>query len=163
MKKLGWSVLTGALLVIATSLLVAGNATNKESSKPIDKVGAAMTPEGKADLKWARGVAMDFLEAESNRSGSSCGLLSPELFRAVRDAAIQNKSSYLSTGFTNVDFKATITSEEVSPNGHEVIFAGILKDNGTDFPDVDFRLRVVRESAQGKWMIRFIKATERKK
>jgi hypothetical protein len=60
------------------------------------------------------------------------------------------------------DFHAPkIVSEEVSPNGSEVIFSGLLRGSDSIVSaDADFILRVAKESEGGKWSVRLLRLEE---
>jgi hypothetical protein len=118
-------------------------------------VASADDTKSKAELKWARKVATDFLEAVNNGEAAAVGFLSPELSKGM-------KAEEVFQLFWASDAK--ILSEHVAPNGCEVIFAGVLPGftyEGTkSLPDKDFPLRVAKENG-GRWNVRFIRVTER--
>jgi hypothetical protein len=112
-----------------------------------------------AGVKWAKRVAMDFLETacETGHYADIAGLLSPDLARAVSEDS--------RWPFAGLYCDPRFTSEELAPNGSEVLFTGVLK--ATEYyhdaggQDADFTLRVAKESASGKWSIRFLRVKER--
>jgi hypothetical protein len=115
-------------------------AAPKERGKPA---------EISAELKWARGVATDCIEALTTQEiHNFIGLLSPEFARIVThgDFGIDYPHWW--------SFKSgAIRSERVAPDRSEVVFAGILKNGSYQG---DFVFRVARESG-GRWSIRYLK------
>jgi hypothetical protein len=103
----------------------------------------------KAEVKWARSAATDFLEAvTTGQEETAWGLLAPELARSVR---AKNTDYHLNSAGCYRDPR--ITSEEVSPNGNEVVFVGVLRDGSAS---ATFRLRVVRDGKDCIWRVRFL-------
>src|SRR5436305_12824089 len=88
------------------------------------------------------------------------GLLSSEMSKFEQDKEHWGLSvtSRIYLGYTGFD----ISKEEVSPDGSEVIFYGSLKASREENPDADITIRVAKESAGGRWSIRFIKLKPRK-
>jgi hypothetical protein len=121
---------------------------------------AAEPPRAADELKWARHVVDDFFELVGESPANVGGLLSPELATALhsnpRDYTVLDQIRRW--GYK--DWK--ISSQEVSPDGTEIIYRGIVKGNKALVgPDSDFKIRVAKESKTGKWSIRYIKLQER--
>lgn len=111
-----------------------------------------------AELKWARRVVQEFLElATGDSPAEATGLLSQELARAIQ-------SDKLRTSFLDVIWAGyrspKIISEEVAPNGSEIIVHGVLKGKAL-VDDADITLRVAKESTNGKWSIRMVRLKTR--
>lgn len=106
-----------------------------------------------ADQAWARGIVKDFFHSAFDRDGAGVGLLSPELAKS---------HAWLFEGGRLVCCNAFhIVSEEVSPNGSEVIIKGNVKggfvqDRYSDSFHGTFVLRVAKESG-GRWSIRYVR------
>src|SRR5262249_26135570 len=97
-------------------------------------VGCALSLAGddasgkKAKIKWARGIATDFLDClldpEYDRAADA--LLSPELYRRIiTDGGVR----LVKFGPVNNwrPQEASITSEAIAPDESEVVFKGVLK------------------------------------
>jgi hypothetical protein len=112
--------------------------------------------QARADLKWAKSVAADFLEAvTTGQTATAWGLLSPELARSV-----SKQDGYHFNG-VGAYRDARITSEAVSPSGNEMVFEGILIGRNETIGDATFRLRVARDGKDGLWRVRFLSLKER--
>jgi len=150
-------------LCFVSVLLLAGSAP--------PKVG----DEGKRaeELKWARGIAMDFFAVAGRSRAEAEGLLSPEFFKAVSEQRDWTFFGELDKHDWN---DPKITTEEMAPNGNEVILKGTLKrteyviernEDNTERSrrektlEADFTVRIVRESPDGVWRIRYVRIRER--
>ncbi|HEX5269948.1 MAG TPA: hypothetical protein VFW33_05655 [Gemmataceae bacterium] len=129
----------------------------------VPSVGATADEEVKnaARVKWARGILADFWDA--SRTGECRqveALISPELARAFQ----KTESNSIDFGFhTYLNTKQydsyKVLSEVVDPDGVEVLFTGEVTGKNVKG---DFKARVVREAASGKWCIRMFTVKERK-
>ena len=133
---------------LAMVLLAAAFSPAEQKAKPAD------------ELKWARQVVADFFEATADSPAAAAGLLSPELAKSIQS----NPHAYTFLDqirrWRYKEWK--ITSEEVAPDGTEIICRGVVKGNKELFwPDADFKLRVAKESRKGKWSIRYMRIQER--
>jgi hypothetical protein len=137
-----WTLVALALLLSVTSI----------------RAGSPDDAKRKAELAWARRIAVDFLETATNIDGTqtrpveALGLLTPELARGLQD----DKGWNWLDSLAHYVHGPQISTEELAPNGSEAIFTGTLKGNDGN-PGRRFILRVAKESENGKWSIRFLK------
>jgi hypothetical protein len=117
----------------------------------------------KAEVNWARRVVLDLVEecqkARHVSSSAARGLLSPEFADSMRAAdAATNWTVLDDLGCSSHNPK--LTSEEVAPNGSEVIFTYSLTFDGPGRGDIKgdaiVTFRVAKDSENGKWCVRFI-------
>jgi hypothetical protein len=141
------------------------------AAAPTDK------PEPTAESKWARGVADDFWRAQlCDQNEQAAALLSPELAKSLvtddwsgagKDfhRFVRPAQYWLSRQLPDgLGVVVTFEAEESSPDRSEVVFRGRLagKDVRDKLVAADFTMRVARESASGKWSIRFLLVTDHK-
>jgi hypothetical protein len=150
-------------LCLVSVVLLAGTAPPKAGEE-----------EKRADeLKWAKGITLDFFAVAGRSRADAEGLLSPELSKAVSERGFW---TFLDELFKHNWNEPKITTEEMAPNGNEVILKGTLKRTEYDIErnedntvrsrrektlEADFTLRIVRESADGVWRIRYVRIKER--
>lgn len=124
-----------------------------------------------AEAKWARGIAEDFWRAtqfsEAGVQVQNClGLLSPEFAKPFEFF----KGSIFGWQTARID------SELVAPDGSEVVFEGLLRQeeprwrwdedapwwspDGPRHKKFTFKMRVAREAGGGKWSIRYLELKE---
>jgi hypothetical protein len=120
----------------------------------------------KAELKWARGVADDFLSAmKKGDSKSAAALLTAEYSKAL--AGNKEKKSVAESlervfGVSGFFFEgAAVTEEFIAPDKDEVQFKGSLVwASGKDLDTVTaLTLRVVKEA--GRWRVGFVLVGDR--
>ncbi|HJZ93959.1 MAG TPA: hypothetical protein VKE40_24000 [Gemmataceae bacterium] len=120
----------------------------------------------KAELKWARGVAGDFLSAmKKGDSKSAAALLTAEYSKSL--AGNREKPSVAESlervfGVSGIYFQSAAVSEEfIAPDKDEVQFKGSLVwASGTDSDTVTaLTLRVVKET--GRWRVGFVLVGDR--
>jgi hypothetical protein len=134
-------------------------------------------PDPASQLKWAKGIADDFWRAVfAFQAEQAAGLLSPELSKSL----VTQEWSGAGEGHRLLDLPAgewlgkrlprgpdvivAFDSQELSPEGSEVVFRGHLMGKaGDEEVNANFTMRLVRESAGGKWCIRFLLVTDGKK
>src|SRR5689334_16557181 len=77
--------------------------------------------------KWARQVMADFFESAAKTPAVAVGLLTPELAKSI----LADRQAYTFIDkIRRWNYKEwRVTSEEVSPDGTEIIFRGVLKGN----------------------------------
>lgn len=115
--------------------------------------GAVCANDSQAEVAWARGIVKDFFHSAFDRDGAGVGLMSPELAKS---------HAWLFDGGQLVCCNAFhIVSEEVSPNGSEVIFKGNVKGGWVGVRSImefhgTFVLRVAKESG-GRWSVRYVR------
>jgi hypothetical protein len=129
--------------------------------------------KGNAELKWTRVIALDFFAVAGGSRAEAEGLLSPEFFKALSEPRFRDFFDELNKHDWN---DPKITTEEMALNGNEVILKGTLKRTDYDIErnedntvrsrrektlEADFTLRIVRESADGVWRIRYVRIKER--
>ena len=114
----------------------------------------------KAELKWARGVADDFLAAmKRGETESAVGLLTAEYAKSIAGKGSAAAGLDRLLGTTAFTFeKATVTDESISPDRDEVQLKGELvrASNDTTESVSAFVLRVVKEKETGRWRIGFV-------
>jgi hypothetical protein len=137
-----------ACSVIALSLLANDYSRGGEKAKPAD------------DLKWAKQVVADFFEATADSPTTAAGLLSPGLANAM---SADPRAYTFMDQIRRWNYKEwKVTSEEVAPDGTEIILRGVVKGNKElSWPDADFKLRVAKEAVRGTWSIRYMRIQER--
>jgi hypothetical protein len=113
------------------------------------------------ELKWAKGIADDFLNAGTRHDADQAVLLLSAEF--VKSIAQQRTTpdSYLHTRFSDVTgAKSSITSEEMAPDKDEGSFRGTFTaENG----EASFSIRVAKEKESGKWRVSYFVIGDRKK
>jgi hypothetical protein len=119
----------------------------------------------KAELRWARGVAREFLDIAVDKDRdrsimptSVAGLISPHAAEGILGQRDINPLWKLSK-FT----EAKITREQVSPDRREVIFFGTLAGSRWESEKdktATFKMRLAKEPG-GRWSIRSLLVTER--
>jgi hypothetical protein len=121
--------------------------------------------KAKAEVNWAKKVATDLFEECHDApykvgSSTATGLLSPELARAMSVAAAADRSTTLDELGSRYYHDLRFLSDEMAPNGLEVIFTCTLKMDkhypGPEEGDAVVTFRVAKESAQGQWCVRFV-------
>jgi hypothetical protein len=135
-------------LVVAVAALAPARAADPAVSDPAKK---------KAELKWARGVADDFLAAlGTGESKAATALLTADYAKAI--AGKGSAADYLARWFNPAE-KSTITGEDISPDDDEVQLKGTLESSngdGTVTWRSAFVLRVVKEKDSGRWRVGFV-------
>ena len=124
------------------------------------------------ELKWARGVAEDFLSAlQSNNLGQARLLMAKDLLKQENDrldklgpefADDQRMTSRFTTAEFRVKGTAQILREEIAPDQDEAVFRGELQGQFSEKAKrvrADFALRVVKEKETGTWRVSFLNWT----
>jgi hypothetical protein len=148
-----------AIILMAVAILAGLSAAGLASAGEAGK---------KAEIDWAKGVALEFLQittdrkrAKSDEPTDTAGLLSAEAYNGFKDH--KGASQLWKLGkYTS----ANILKQAVSPDGCEVIFSGKLEHNRwaeEQGMEADFRLRVAKVASSGQWQIRSILVMEREK
>jgi hypothetical protein len=160
MKRHGGWFSAAVVVVLASSLLLAGDAPKRDEARTAVPADDAMA---KAELNWAKGVALDFLQAVTgnqqspNRAAlseaSAMALLTPEFARLLETTKRPDGNPFeRQAGYSN----PKITSEALAPNGSEATFVGMAMGVGaSEGWQADFKLRLVKETSNGSWSIRF--------
>jgi hypothetical protein len=107
------------------------------------------------DLKWAKGVATDFLAAmRAGEVEEAATLMTAEYRKSFRvpDRPLPNwvygvRDAGLAKGHT-------IKDEQIAPDQDEATFKGLLQGEKRE---AAFSLRVVREKAGGRWRVAFFR------
>jgi hypothetical protein len=158
MKIQGYPLIATTALILLCPTLIASEAVNDKGAKATNQ----RPTKNKNAMMWARGVAVDFLEAiTTDQYQAAWGLLSPEFAQGIKAKESYEKGQYRFDAAFYCEPK--ILSEEVSPNGNEVLFAGRLKTTVPSRPDGVFRLRVSRGSGTSNWSVRYLSIQETKK
>jgi hypothetical protein len=112
-----------------------------------------------AEVKWARGVADDFLKALKKRDSANVeALLVPEYAKLLKDRTPNNPEPADAVYDRTMAFdKWTVTFEEISPDRDEAVFKGELKSASATRP---FVLRVVKDKALGRWRVGLVSAED---
>ncbi len=115
-------------------------------------------------MAWAKRIVTDFLDAavsvdrDDQRCPEVVGLLSTEYAEAIKS---DKRWSFLDIIPEQRYSSPKITSEEIAPNGSEIIFAGTMTNKKGR--EATFTVRVARESEKGKWSIRYFRLKEEEK
>ena len=104
-----------------------------------------------AELKWAKGVAADFLAAVTAAENvEAAQLMTADYKKATRDLTnwlLQVPNEQLRKGHT-------ITDEQIAPDLDEASFKGLLQGEKRE---ADYSLRVVREKDNGRWRVAYFR------
>jgi thioredoxin family protein len=113
-------------------------------------------PEKKdEELKWAKGVAEDFLAAMCKGDEGQTQLLMDKQMVGVVQGDINWFNHFTATGATR-DGSATIAEEALSPDKDEVVFRGRLDGNNANGPvQSKFTIRLAKDKESGKWRVSF--------
>lgn len=155
----------------ACGLLVLGLLTGCKADPPVIK------PETPPEAKWAKGVADDFWAAFlGGKEEQAAGLMSPDLAKAVvtyerwggvggelKDITPGMYLRKYSAGYCN-ETTVRYEDEDLAPDRSEVVFRGSLggKDTWGKAVAAHFTMRVARESAGGRWSVRYLLITPEK-
>jgi hypothetical protein len=105
------------------------------------------------ELKWAKGVAIDFLAAmTAGQLEQAEMLLAAELRKRVPMVPW-----LLDARFDGLGKSYTITEEQIAPDRDEASFKGVLQGEKREAP---FSLRVVREKSSGLWRVNYFRYDE---
>ena len=130
-------------------------ADEKADAKADDKSAARKV----AELKWAKGVATDFLEATFDwRIEQADALIDASLKKSFQKGGENSLREWLNnTICIRMYHDAVIESEELAPDQDEAAFKGKLKaGEGAQARSISFSLRVAKEAESGKWRVSFI-------
>jgi hypothetical protein len=111
-------------------------------------------PERKTEeLKWAKGIVSDFLNAGARQADDQAVLLlSGDFIKSIKEQRT-TPESYVHTRFFDVTAaKALITSEEMAPDQDEAVFRGTFS---ADDGQADFTIRVVKDKESGQWRVNY--------
>src|SRR5262245_55920277 len=144
-------------LLVGTLCLVQASADSGRKRK--DKQ-PAKSDKAQAELKWAKGVVLDFFNAakhgQDDERKQATLLMTDKLKKALSSNSL-TPESFISYAFQNNRIASwTIKVEEIAPDVNEAVFRGTFtgKDpgNGKEI-QADFVVRVVKEHEGGKWRI----------
>jgi hypothetical protein len=122
--------------------------------------GADEDAKNAARVKWAKGILADFWELAGTADWRQVdGLVSPDLVRAnprtgTRVVDLAQEALLIRSKYDSYK----VISEEMDPDGGEVVFTGELVGKEKK---ADFKARIAREAAGGKWGIRLFVVKER--
>jgi hypothetical protein len=114
-----------------------------------------------AEMKWARGVASDFLSATKRQDSANVeSLLTPEYAKLLKErTAFYPEPAEAVYERTKTFEKWTITTGELSPDRDEALFKGEIESStGTR----EFALRVVKDKPANRWRVGFLSVEEEK-
>jgi hypothetical protein len=139
-------------VLVAASFGALASAEDKPKKKPNADASAA-------DLKWAKGVADDFLTA------GTCGefdqavlLMAPDMRKALEATSEPGKTFVQNRFHTYLDGAKSwsITGAEMAPDRDEATFKGAFRK---DDKEANFTVRVTKEKDGGKWRVSFFTVT----
>jgi hypothetical protein len=109
----------------------------------------------KAELKWAKEVTADFLDAGlTGNYASAEALLTADFKKALKEG--KESVASLFNGPRGAKSWA-IGSEEIAPDKDEASFRGAFKG---EKGEATFSLRVAKEKESGKWRVSFFKSAD---
>jgi hypothetical protein len=121
--------------------------------------GAEEDAKNAARVKWAKGILADFWDLARSQDWRQIeGLMSPDLARGFP----KTEKTWVSFASEANDIlpkydSYKVTSGEIDPDGGEVVFTGELVGKEKK---ADFKARIAREGAGGKWGIRYFVVKE---
>lgn len=123
---------------------------------------AAEESKKDAELRWAKGVAEDFLNAafwgELEQAES---LLDATFKKAFATQGEKRLREWLNNSIGTQGFRSpVVSSEEISPDQDEASFKGTFKGISSPY---QFSLRVVKDKESGKWRVNYLQFNEVKK
>ena len=136
MKIAGALVFGGFFLLLSTTAAAQGKDSKKQE-----------------ELKWAKGVATDFLAAmRSGEVEEAATLMTAEYRKSfiVPQRPLPNWVHGVRTA--GLEKGHTIKDEQIAPDQDEATFKGLLQGEKRE---AAFSLRVVREKASGRWRVAF--------
>ena len=115
------------------------------------------------ELKWAKGVAEDFLQAMHKGDEAQARLLMAKDFARASEKDPNWDNLFSNAGFRGGTF--SISQETLSPEGDEAVFRGELRGEVNVggqklLPRSRFALRVVREKEAPRWRVSYFSFTE---
>ncbi len=112
-----------------------------------------------AELKWAKGVATDFLDSAFNGNLVQAeGLLDSSLKRSFARDGDKRVGEWLNNSIAIQGFRApVIQSEDIAPDLDEASFKGTFQSGKKAF---QFSLRVVKDKEGGKWRVSYFHFVE---
>ncbi|HVS37780.1 MAG TPA: hypothetical protein VMS17_19640 [Gemmataceae bacterium] len=118
---------------------------------------ASQEPDKKdEELKWAKGVAQDFLGAMHKSDQAQAELLMTTQMKAVVQSDMNWMNNFGNAGFTG-GASNEINEETLSPEKDEAAFRGRLDGhNGFQTPvQSKFTIRLTKDKESGKWRVSF--------
>jgi len=122
---------------------------------------AADVSEKKAsELKWAKGVATDFLDAAFNSKLEQAeSLIDSSLKKAFAREGESRLREWLNNSIAIQGFRDPVfESEEIAPDQDEASFKGNFKAKEKRF---QFSLRVIKDKESGKWRVGYFQFREK--
>ena len=113
-----------------------------------------------AELKWAKGVASDFLDAAFKGNLEQAeSLIDSSLKKTFGKEGEQRLREWLNNSIAIRGFRAPVfQSEEIAPDQDEASFKGTCQGKEQAF---QFSLRVVKDKEGSKWRVSFFQIWER--
>jgi hypothetical protein len=113
-----------------------------------------------AELRWAKGVARDFLEAAfTGQLEQAESLIDTSLKKSFAKEGEKRLREWLNNSIGIRGFRAPVfRSEKIAPDRDEASFRGTFRDKEKSFA---FSLRVVKDKESGKWRVSYFRFSER--
>lgn len=118
------------------------------------------TEKKAAELKWAKGVATDFLTSTFNSNLEQAETLLDSSLKKVFAKEGENRlREWLNNSIAIQGFRDPIfESEEMAPDQDEASFKGHFKAKEKRF---QFSLRVIKDKESGKWRVSYFQFNEK--
>ena len=112
-----------------------------------------------AELKWAKGVAKDFLKAAfKGQLEQAESLIDSSLKKSFAKEGEKRLREWLNNSIAIRGFRAPVfQSEKIAPDQDEASFQGRFEDKEKSF---GFSLRVVKDKESGKWRVSYFRFSE---
>jgi len=112
-----------------------------------------------AELKWAKGVATDFIDAAFNSNLEQAeSLIDSSLKKALAKEGKNRLREWLNNSIAIQGFRDPVfESEEIAPDQDEASFKGNFKAKEKRF---QFSLRVIKDKESGKWRVSYFRFSE---
>lgn len=113
-----------------------------------------------AELKWAKGVASDFLAAAfDGQLEQAEALIDSSLKKSFAKEGESRMREWLNNNIAIRGFRAPkITAEEIAPDQDEASFQGTFQGKEKDY---QYSLRVVKDKESSKWRVCYFNFKER--
>jgi hypothetical protein len=115
-----------------------------------------------AELKWAKGVMSDFLDAAfGGRLAHAEALLDVTLKKTMAKESETRLRDWLNNSIAIQEFRdPKITSESIAPDQDEAAFKGTFQGKDRHFT---FSLRVLKEKESGEWRVSYFHFVEQER
>jgi hypothetical protein len=135
-------------LVLAYGSATVGQSTDKADRK-------------QEELKWSKGVVLDFLVAAVKGEDEQAALLLSEDLRKALEKTGEPGPTFVHTRFSNNRIRSwQFLAEEIAPDQDEASFQGMFSG---EQGEAAFSLRVVKVKESGKWRVQLLVLADWKK